>query len=413
MTLRDLIGHETVGDCLENEHYNAIGDSEQQATGGLLVWRKADNWTAFTDGYRTWINGPDGLEQRLNSERFPWEPDYAPGGGIAGPSADPLLASALQVMRTTATGDRVYQWFVDNDITIAFGELDDGVESKFSDRSLVLDTHTFGEYDQDVLAAKIVTDTYWLGGAHPSTANECLEKLVQSQLAGVQWWWERFGSGGKSNPNAVQARLNSNLDSYVAGTLSDGLRSSTRAREWCNMRFEGSLAPSPTPVPTPQPTPVPTPTIDPELGPAIDTMRSTEFGRQVWQQFLESGKSVYICDDSCFESIHRIVGTGGAAGIYSHAKHAVIVRRAYFEGTDSVSIAVLLVHEFNHAIWSHLQRRSLADCFAGESDAVRWQIKWINEYYGNVLGKWQYLLDRAENPEAVPAWKKNCESRSY
>ena len=66
-SLRDLIGHDIVGQCLENEHYNAIGDSVQQTTGGLLVWRKADNWTAFTDGYRTWINGPQGLQQRLNT----------------------------------------------------------------------------------------------------------------------------------------------------------------------------------------------------------------------------------------------------------------------------------------------------------------------------------------------------------
>ena len=69
-TLRDLIGHDNVGECLENEHHNATGDSVQQTTGGLLVWRKADNWTAFTDGYRTWINGPNGLVQRLNTERF-------------------------------------------------------------------------------------------------------------------------------------------------------------------------------------------------------------------------------------------------------------------------------------------------------------------------------------------------------
>jgi hypothetical protein len=75
-TLRDLIGHDIVGDCLENEHYNAIGDSVQQTTGGHMAWRKADNWTAFTDGYRTWVNGPDGLQQRLNTERFEWEADY-------------------------------------------------------------------------------------------------------------------------------------------------------------------------------------------------------------------------------------------------------------------------------------------------------------------------------------------------
>lgn len=75
-TLRDLIGHEIVGDCIENEYWNEIGDSNQQTTGGLMAWRKADNWTAFTDGYRTWINGPNGLVQRLNTERFEWEADY-------------------------------------------------------------------------------------------------------------------------------------------------------------------------------------------------------------------------------------------------------------------------------------------------------------------------------------------------
>ena len=51
-TLRDLIGHDVVGECLENEHHGENGDSLQQTTGGLMVWRKADNWTAFTDGYR-------------------------------------------------------------------------------------------------------------------------------------------------------------------------------------------------------------------------------------------------------------------------------------------------------------------------------------------------------------------------
>ena len=88
-TLRDLIGHEIVGECLENEHYNEISDSVQQTTGGLMAWRKADNWTAFTDGYRTWVNGPNGLQQRLNTERFEWEADYAPGGGVATPTPVP------------------------------------------------------------------------------------------------------------------------------------------------------------------------------------------------------------------------------------------------------------------------------------------------------------------------------------
>jgi hypothetical protein len=90
--IADQIGRE-VGQCLENEHFNpANGNAEQRTTahhgqGGLLVWRKADNWTAFTDGYWTWVNGPNGLQRRLNTERFDFE---APPGSGAAPTASPM-----------------------------------------------------------------------------------------------------------------------------------------------------------------------------------------------------------------------------------------------------------------------------------------------------------------------------------
>ncbi|MHB1162140.1 MAG: endo-1,3-alpha-glucanase family glycosylhydrolase [Chloroflexota bacterium] len=61
------------GQPLEEEHYGANGDSLQQTTTGLMVWRKADNWTAFTNGARSWVNGPYGVRERGNEERFPWE----------------------------------------------------------------------------------------------------------------------------------------------------------------------------------------------------------------------------------------------------------------------------------------------------------------------------------------------------
>jgi hypothetical protein len=74
-----------VGSCLDDETHNAVNGDGLQATagangagGGLLVWRKADNWTAYTDGYWTWINGPSGVQKRLNTQRFCWEAD-SPG----------------------------------------------------------------------------------------------------------------------------------------------------------------------------------------------------------------------------------------------------------------------------------------------------------------------------------------------
>lgn len=62
-----------VGGCLDNQAFAANGDAQQHTTKGLLVWRKADNWTAFTNGYQTWVNGPRGLAKRLNTQRFGWE----------------------------------------------------------------------------------------------------------------------------------------------------------------------------------------------------------------------------------------------------------------------------------------------------------------------------------------------------
>ncbi|HEY8745319.1 MAG TPA: hypothetical protein VIU62_19695 [Chloroflexota bacterium] len=88
-TLHALIPQH-VGACLEQEQHNpANGDGFQQTTGGLLVWRKSDNHTAFTDGYHTWVNGPHGLQERLNSQHFPWE-DAGSGAGPDLVTPDPV-----------------------------------------------------------------------------------------------------------------------------------------------------------------------------------------------------------------------------------------------------------------------------------------------------------------------------------
>jgi plastocyanin len=71
--LHDMIP-DVVGDCTANETHNPQnGDGLQTTARGLLVYRKADNWTAFTNGSMTWINGPCGLQSRPNDQTFPWE----------------------------------------------------------------------------------------------------------------------------------------------------------------------------------------------------------------------------------------------------------------------------------------------------------------------------------------------------
>jgi hypothetical protein len=104
-TLHDMIPT-IVGDCIENEWHNASnGDGLQRTTNGLLVWRKADNWTAFTNGYMTWINGPFGLQSRLNTEHFAWEaPDdgnvVVPDSGSSAPPAAAPAPTATPVTQT-------------------------------------------------------------------------------------------------------------------------------------------------------------------------------------------------------------------------------------------------------------------------------------------------------------------------
>jgi uncharacterized protein YkwD len=94
---------DVVGQPLESERYGSNGDSLQRTTTGLMVWRKADNWTAFTDGSRTWINGPHGVQSRLNSERFPWERDSQQLA--APPAAAPALLAPAAPAQVAAVVD--------------------------------------------------------------------------------------------------------------------------------------------------------------------------------------------------------------------------------------------------------------------------------------------------------------------
>ena len=67
-----------VGTPTENEYRAPNGDCLQHTTEGLMVWRKADGLTAFTDGSTTWVDGPYGIQSRDNGTRFSWEAPAVP-----------------------------------------------------------------------------------------------------------------------------------------------------------------------------------------------------------------------------------------------------------------------------------------------------------------------------------------------
>ncbi|SRR5581483_3578299 len=111
-TLHDLDPTD-IGDCKDNQAFAGNGDAQQHTAKGLMAWRKADNWTAFTNGYKTWINGPSGLVSRLNTERYSWEGDAsAPGIKVIGaapaaakPAAPAPAAAAPAPAPAPATAD--------------------------------------------------------------------------------------------------------------------------------------------------------------------------------------------------------------------------------------------------------------------------------------------------------------------
>src|SRR5439155_7771430 len=74
--MKNLAGAVRDGDCTEDErHIAGNGNSEQKTTKGMLALSALDNRVRFITSDRTWINGPNGLVDRPNNQRFDWEGD--------------------------------------------------------------------------------------------------------------------------------------------------------------------------------------------------------------------------------------------------------------------------------------------------------------------------------------------------
>src|SRR5690348_16114728 len=84
--LHDL-APDTIGTCGSRRIFAPNGDVVQYTSNGLMVRRKADNRTAFTDGSVTYLKGPRGLVSRPNAERFGWEHDKGNTPAIPEPAA--------------------------------------------------------------------------------------------------------------------------------------------------------------------------------------------------------------------------------------------------------------------------------------------------------------------------------------
>ena len=89
----------TIGACTSAPATAPNGDLVQPTTTGLVVVRGFDGHAAFTDGVRTWIDGPSGIQRRMNGDRFDWETatrDLALRSVTEGATADLSLDDCIE-----------------------------------------------------------------------------------------------------------------------------------------------------------------------------------------------------------------------------------------------------------------------------------------------------------------------------
>jgi len=105
-SLRAQLGESVVGSGLECARYTEAGDQVQATTKGQFVWRRADNWSGFTNGSRTWVLVPTGVASRSNDQRFEWESDYGAPGTVpyAPPAPPPAPAEPAPLVPGTQLG---------------------------------------------------------------------------------------------------------------------------------------------------------------------------------------------------------------------------------------------------------------------------------------------------------------------
>ncbi|MDO8689075.1 MAG: glycoside hydrolase family 2 TIM barrel-domain containing protein [Dehalococcoidia bacterium] len=113
--LRDMVdqaeGADMVGTCLEDVRYDADGNAMQITSNGLLGWSGSANWTGFTDGETTWVNGPNGLEKRSNDEQLQWEEEYPSPEGAGFWPFEPESSGSLVTAENLGNG--VFRYLVD------------------------------------------------------------------------------------------------------------------------------------------------------------------------------------------------------------------------------------------------------------------------------------------------------------
>lgn len=219
-----------VGDCTADETHNpANGDGLQLTAHGLLVWRKADNFTAFTNGFQTWINGPLGLQERLNNARFTWEPDVAP------PDVDPRLSVAYRLAAGSRFGSLIAN-VVAAKIAVEVASLGSDVAGAFSidqqtgRQAILIDQSLLDGDPADAATVLIHEATHAFDFTHQpnfGTTRGCFQTELHAKSNDLAFWRDQFGPGGKQpavnrfeqSENAELALAQTDLQALLQATF--------------------------------------------------------------------------------------------------------------------------------------------------------------------------------------------------
>ena len=343
--LYDLIP-DTVGQCLENERYDVSGDSFQRTTGGLLVWRKADNLTTFTDGYWTWIHGENSLQKRRNSERFDWDPP------------DPVLAQAVETLRITPTGERIYTAFTRSGASVKFGLLEGLVSRYFPFHNLIVINEQYRNESLEALAHTLIWPAVGLhnGAERSQSWSACMAGVIDQEVLQAQWWLEVFGEGGKPYPTDLERWANYEVALLVNECLRHWVRLSPHFRDHCAKY--GAL---------PQ-------RIDPVLARAYRTALmggESALGKAAAATVIAAETDV-------------VFGPAEGYGYYFPAHNRIVIKEELRDASADV-LAAVLMHETMHVAQYQIRSglRSPAECVEDEIEAFKAAAQWWAERHGH------------------------------
>ena len=342
--LYDLIP-DTVGQCLENEQYNVSGDSFQRTTSGLMVWRKADNLATFTDGVWTWIHGSDGLQKRRNRDRAIWDPP------------DPVLVAAIEVLRTTPTGERTHTMLMYSGATAQFGTLE-GLSQYSPSRNLIIINEQYRNESLEALAHTLIWPAVGLhnDAERSQSWNECMGRVIDQETTQAQWWRERFGEHGKGDPTDLERWANYGMTLLASESLRHWIQLSPHYREQCAKYG------------------APPQRIDPELAKAYQRALvngSSTLGKSAAAMIIAAETDVVFGESD------------GWNGRFSFTRNRIEVNEE-LRGVSADVLAAVLIHETMHVAQYQKRSglRSPAECIEDEIEAFAAEAQWWAERHG-------------------------------